>query len=213
MIIRIYFNTKVLYLTSEIAPQLNDFLHRRETIFMDELSSHSVDTMIHQMQQDDIYQGVLLHPDVPAVLSAFKNKLTSVIAAGGFVLNTENQVLLIFRREKWDLPKGKLDEGETIEACAVREVQEETGVDGLSVQQPLTITYHTYREKNMHILKESHWFLMKAAETKGLIAQTEEDIEECRWVSLTELHQFLPQMHSSIRDVIEEGTKALETSA
>lgn len=213
MEIRIYFNSKVLYLTNQITPTLNDYLHRQETIFIDELNDHSVATMIHEMQQDGVYQGVLLHHDVDAALNTFKTMLTVVMAGGGFVTNAENKVLLIFRRGKWDLPKGKLDEGETIEQCALREVREETGVDGLDLQCPLTITYHTYHEKGRHILKESHWYLMTTENANTLTAQAEEDIEECRWIPIKDLAQYTQQMHSSIRDVIEEGTRAVGLDA
>jgi 8-oxo-dGTP pyrophosphatase MutT (NUDIX family) len=202
MEIRIYFNAKTLYLTDEITPELDDYLHRKETIFIDELDGHTVATMIHEMEQDTIYQGVFLHHDVTALLEAFKKKLTLVQAGGGFVYH-EKDVLLIHRRGKWDLPKGKLDDGETIEDCAVREVQEETGIQNVAIEKPLLTTYHTYHQGGDHILKESHWFLMKAAGKEQLKAQTEEDITECCWVPMDKLEGYVINTHGSIRDVVK----------
>ena len=82
-------------------------------------------------------------------------------AGGGLVENEQREVLFIFRRGKWDLPKGKLDRGETLEQCAIREVEEETGVGQLQLIRFLLITEHEYVERGKKILKETHWWLMK----------------------------------------------------
>src|SRR5678815_5985833 len=74
----------------------------------------------------------------------------------------DDHLLLISRRGKWDLPKGKLDDNEDIKSCAIREVTEETGLLKVEIERPLCITYHTYHQDGKHILKESHWYLMKA---------------------------------------------------
>ena len=72
--------------------------------------------------------------------------MKKIIAAGGLVLNEKNELLMIFRRNKWDLPKGKLDEGESIEACALREVKEETGLQKLKLEKFIDITFHDYAD-------------------------------------------------------------------
>jgi 8-oxo-dGTP pyrophosphatase MutT (NUDIX family) len=102
----------------------------------------------------------------------------------------------------WDLPKGKLDPGETIEHCAMREVMEETGVEGLILEGPLLITYHTYDESGKHILKETHWFRMLAPTPGELIPQTEEQITELRWVDKDGMPELLRHTFPSIRDVV-----------
>lgn len=133
-----------------------------------------------------------------------------VIEAGGGLVHTENgTVLLIYRNGKWDLPKGKLDEGEATDAAAVREVQEETGLEQLQLEAPLTVTYHTYYQDNVLILKESHWYLMKSPEQKEMVPQLEEGIEKCEWVKLDALAPYLENTHPSIIDVLQCSIKKL----
>jgi len=110
---------------------------------------------------------------------------------------------MIFRRGFWDLPKGHIDEGETLEACAIREVQEETGIQALEIIKPLTITYHTYEQGAHHILKESHWYLMSTPADSQLIPQTEEDIEQIEWVASEKLEAYIAKAYPSIRNVIQ----------
>src|SRR5688500_2820386 len=99
-----------------------------------------------------------------------------IVAAGGVVTNDEGQVLLIFRRGKWDLPKGKQDNNEVLETCAEREIKEETGLTDITLKADITTTYHTYSESGNNILKETHWFLATTPGTPKLIPQVEEDI-------------------------------------
>jgi 8-oxo-dGTP pyrophosphatase MutT (NUDIX family) len=111
-------------------------------------------------------------------------------------------VLLIFRRGKWDMPKGKLDEGEDLETCAIREISEETGLKSLKLIRPLQVTYHTYFERERHILKESHWYLVRCNRKTELTPQVEEDIEKCEWVPLNRTETYTGNMHASIIDVL-----------
>ncbi|MBV9986191.1 MAG: NUDIX domain-containing protein, partial [Chitinophagaceae bacterium] len=101
-----------------------------------------------------------------------------IVAAGGLVQNENGELLMIYRRGKWDLPKGKLDKGESIEACALREVTEETGVRNLQLGALIDIGYHEYFDKYLQqeVIKETHWFRMSATGTQHLVPQTEEDI-------------------------------------
>ena len=122
---KIYFNNKPLFITDQITTPLEEYLHHEETVFIDEFNLHTLKAMVHEMEAPKIRSGVFLHNDPEAVLKAFKKKLVLVQAAGGLVHTEDDQLLLIFRRGKWDLPKGKLDEGEKMDACAIREVAEE----------------------------------------------------------------------------------------
>lgn len=114
-----------------------------------------------------------------------------VTAAGGLVyrsLNSRPQVLLIFRKGVWDLPKGKLED-ETIRDCAVREVAEEVGAANLpTIEQPLTETYHEYEKEGIQYGKTTYWFSMQLPEMMNddFNPQTEEGIEEVKWVPLSE---------------------------
>ena len=126
-----------------------------------------------------------------------------IVAAGGIVQNEEGKILFQLRRGRWDLPKGKLEEGETIEECAVREVEEETGLRNIELGELVCITNHQYTEKGKDIDKETHWFAMKVAGFQQLIPQVEEDILELRWVAENELEFYLSNTYSNIITIIE----------
>jgi 8-oxo-dGTP pyrophosphatase MutT (NUDIX family) len=129
-----------------------------------------------------------------------------IIAAGGLVFNDNNELLMIFRRGKWDLPKGKLDEGETIEDCAVREVKEETGLENVSMGNFAGITFHEYFEPRINddVLKESHWYKMHAPGDQPLVPQTEEDIEMIEWVDAKHISEKLQNSYANIIEIIEK---------
>lgn len=134
-------------------------------------------------------------------------ELPIITAAGGLVQNNEGAVLLIFRRGFWDLPKGKLDAGELIPECAVREVREETGLQTITLGPFICMTTHTYFDKwtQQNVKKETHWYAMKASSLvpETLIPQTEEDIEKIEWVPVQQLPQFLVQTYPTIRSVFD----------
>jgi 8-oxo-dGTP pyrophosphatase MutT (NUDIX family) len=207
--LKIYVQNKPLFLISEINNEVEEYMHRDDTIFMDNLGSSSVTTMLRKLESENYYAGVILHTDLDELLATLKSYLTLIIAAGGLVHTKNNELLLIFRKGKWDLPKGKLDDGENLEECAVREIGEETGATKLSIESPLHVTYHTYYERWAHILKESHWFLISAHEKSILKPQLQEDISECKWVSIDDLENYMDNTHASIIDVINAGRKKL----
>jgi 8-oxo-dGTP pyrophosphatase MutT (NUDIX family) len=131
--------------------------------------------------------------------------LPIIIAAGGLVQNTTGEILLIFRRGFWDLPKGKLDAGELIPECAIREVQEETGIQTLDLGPLICTTKHTYFDTwlNQDVEKHTHWYAMLSLANETLVPQTEEDIEKIEWVPVNELPQYLLQTYPTIRTVFE----------
>jgi 8-oxo-dGTP pyrophosphatase MutT (NUDIX family) len=128
-------------------------------------------------------------------------------AGGGLVRNGEGDLLMIFRRGKWDLPKGKQDAGETIEACALREVTEETGVKHLALGELISVTWHDYFDKfvGADVIKETHWFRMSVAGVPPLIPQTEEDITAIEWTKKSEIPARMEQSYITILDVLEES--------
>jgi 8-oxo-dGTP pyrophosphatase MutT (NUDIX family) len=207
MYIKIYFSNKPLFLCNEIDETIQPYVHHDDALFIDELNSHTIKTMIHEMEQQAVHAGVFFHPDLDELKKAFFKKFTLVQAAGGLVLNEKKEILLIFRRGKWDMPKGKLDKDEKLEDCAIREVKEETGLKKVKLVSPLTITYHTYHEGTRFILKESHWYNMKVNDEQILTPQTEEDILEIRWVDVSDLDRYRKDSFPSIADVLEAFTR------
>src|ERR1700752_3638652 len=133
MYIKIYFGNKPLFLCDSVDESIQPYIHHDDAIFIDELDPHSVKSMIHEMQVERVHAGVFYHSDLEDLKKAFFKKFTLVIAGGGLVQNEKNEVLIIFRKGKWDLPKGKLDKKEKIEDCAIREVEEETGLKNVKL--------------------------------------------------------------------------------
>jgi ADP-ribose pyrophosphatase YjhB (NUDIX family) len=131
----------------------------------------------------------------------------TIVAAGGIVENEKGELLMIFRKQHWDLPKGKLDEGETIEECAVREVEEETGLQNVELGELIDITLHRYEENNASVTKKTYWYKMNASSDNKLTPQVEEDIHEIKWVKKNELHSYLENTYLNIKYII---SKALE---
>ena len=154
------------------------------------------------MQLEKVHAGVFFHPDLEALKKAFFKKFTVVLAAGGLVRNDAADILMILRKGKWDVPKGKLDKGEKLEHCAVREVQEETGLKKVKLEDPLLITHHTYHEGSRFILKESHWYQMLANGEQALVPQVEEDIKEIKWIDPEDLDTYIPKSFPSVVDVL-----------
>lgn len=203
MYIKIYFGDKPLYLTDTLSAELEPLVHRDDTILIEELSGPAVHAMIYEMELPGIHAGVFLHPDLEASKKAFWKRFELLRAGGGAVWNEQQEILFIHRRGKWDLPKGKLDEGETIEHCAQREVEEETGLKAVQIIQPLITTYHTYHESGKHILKETAWFEMRATGDQALVPQLIEDIHAVEWLGKAAWQKVLDDTFPSIRDVLE----------
>ena len=202
MYIKIYFNDKPLFLCDAMTPEITGYAHHDDAVLIDEFSHPAVNAMIHEMRQAKVHAGIFIHSDLEELRKAVWRKFLLVKAGGGLVLNDEGKYLFIFRRGIWDLPKGKLDPGETIGQCAVREVGEETGLRGVQSDGPLVVTYHTYDENGKHILKETHWYRMHVTDIAGLKPQQEEQITELRWVDGEAMQVLLRNTFPSVRDVI-----------
>ena len=124
-------------------------------------------------------------------------------AAGGVVQNSNGEILFIFRNEKWDLPKGKVENYEAIDEAALREVEEECGIDDLELKEHLITTYHTYEMFGKKHLKSTYWYRMKSNFTGEFTPQLEEDITKVEWKSLSELNDVSENTYQSIIDVLE----------
>jgi len=132
----------------------------------------------------------------------FCSEYKLIEAAGGLVFNCEKKVLMIFRNGKWDLPKGKLELGELIEECAIREVEEECGIYELQIENKLIDTYHTYILNSIKVLKKIYWFRMKTEFCGDLTPQMEEGITKVEWCNKEEVKKRLENSFANIKDVI-----------
>jgi ADP-ribose pyrophosphatase YjhB (NUDIX family) len=209
---KIYINNVPVYLTSKHGAALpqtdssnSDILITDHTAKKDILET--IDTINAAKGLRACY---LLARNPKNVLNHFKKFYRVVEAAGGVVLNSNDEILLIFRRGKWDLPKGKLDDGETKRRAAIREVKEETGVKKIRVIQSLKLyagkqscTYHSYIENEVACLKASYWFLMRTTDKGILVPQIEEDIVQAEWISRDRLGEYMENSYGSVRDIIE----------
>lgn len=128
---------------------------------------------------------------------------TLIKAAGGVVYNQKKELLMIFRNGKWDLPKGKLETGESIEECAIREVQEECGVNNLQITSKLSDTYHTYELNGKMVLKHTFWFRMKTNFEGELSPQTKEGITKVEWVNQDEIAERLKNAYANLVELFQ----------
>lgn len=202
MFYKIYFGEKPIFLCDEIDETILPFIHHDDSVFIDELNSHTIKTLLHEMRQPSIHAIIFYHSDLAALTSNVFKKFKQIRAGGGVVVNEKSEVLMIFRRGKWDLPKGKLDPGETIENCAIREVMEETGLHKVTLIKPLVNTWHIYQEGASLILKQTDWFAMEVKGAPALIPQIEEDITDLKWVPPSELSFYQENTFPAVKEVL-----------
>jgi 8-oxo-dGTP pyrophosphatase MutT (NUDIX family) len=162
--------------------------------------------MILQLESSSLPDKMCLYGENTEVIwKDFLSRYKLIEAAGGLVKNEKEEILFIFRRGKWDLPKGKLEKGESIKECAIREVEEECGIKHLKIIRELPSTFHTYELKGKAVLKRSYWYEMTAPGDQKLVPQVEEDITEIKWINKRELPKVLKNCFSSIAEVINNG--------
>lgn len=158
--------------------------------------------ILARLDADDLNGAIIQTARFEEVRLAVFGGFDCLQAAGGLITNGKEEILLMFRRGKWDLPKGKLDPGETIETCALREVAEETGLRNIHIEKKLVTTFHTYRsQEDRAILKQTHWFKMDFTGAELTVPQIEEDILDIQWVRKTNLEKYLKYSYPNIREV------------
>ncbi len=152
------------------------------------------------------YPLTVFHDNAPVTLhdeaewSRFAQEFRIIHAAGGIVADENDEILMIFRYGCWDFPKGKVEAGEDWPTAALREVQEETGLHDITLQEPLPNTYHTYSLHGAPILKITHWYAMLAP-AQPLTPQTEEDISQAVWTPRTEVAERLRESYLSLKEL------------
>lgn len=165
-------------------------------------NNSSIDEIISALEKENSIGAEVVVEDTQSYFKTFSQYFKFIIAAGGTVFNKKNELLVIYRLDKWDLPKGKLEKGEDIPTCAVREVEEECNVDGLTIIKELESTYHCYYHKKKWVLKRTYWFEMKTEFDGELIPQTEEGISKVEWLAKSDWNIITDNTYNSIKEVI-----------
>ena len=207
MIYKIFINETPLFLTNTEGV-LDAWKNDDKTLIYNYLGKKKfLHPIIDLLEKSKKYNRVVVYGnDLEKLWHDFQSIYKIIGAAGGVVKNEQNEVLMIFRRGSWDLPKGKIDDGESPEQAAVREIQEETGLNDVKLGELIGYTYHTYDMKGKRILKKTWWYAMSTIET-ALTPQTSEDIEKAIWVELTTFLDAKPTIYGSILDVLGFVTK------
>ncbi len=157
---------------------------------------------IDMLEKTDRFDNIIIHSSKPkALLKDFESLYNVIKASGGVVNDGEDNILFIFRRGHWDLPKGKIDPGEKKKAAGIREVSEETGISNISLENKIHTTRHAFKKNGKRALKKTFWYAMQAPSQK-LVPQVEEDITIAQWVPLNSIEQLEEPMFSNIKDVI-----------
>lgn len=203
---KIYINDTPLFLTGQEQTELHSASGDEFLILRYPGKKKFLLNIIDQLEKTSRFQRVVVFSDnVEKLWMDFKSFFNPISAAGGAVFNN-GKVLMIYRRKFWDLPKGKIDPGESPLQAALREVEEETGLSQLEPGPHLTDTLHTYTQNKKRMLKTTHWFLMKTSQ-QILTPQLEEDIEQAEWIEPEEFFRMEISVYGSILDVLKKANE------
>ena len=201
MQIKIFVDESPIYITDELSAELKKKSIQNNVLFISDENLIKVDTILNALKTDK-KEVVILVDNIDHAKDIFFTHFINIEAAGGIVQNEKKEILFIFRRGKWDLPKGKIENDETPEICAAREIEEETGVKNLILKHKIGETYHIYKENETMILKTSHWFYFISNEQQDTAAQTEEDISEVKWIHTRSIKEPMANTYQNIRDIL-----------
>jgi ADP-ribose pyrophosphatase YjhB (NUDIX family) len=160
--------------------------------------------IIRILKTTKIQKLYLTHHDPASLIHLFKQKLPVTTAGGGVVRNQKNELLFIFRKKKWDLPKGRIEKKESLEAGAKREVKEETGVKKLRVGALAGKTFHVFKRNNRYQLKETYWFYMETTYAGKLVPEIKEDISKAVWKNYKKAKKALGKTYPNINHLFEK---------
>ena len=191
------------------------FINERPIILTDSLFVESdfelqnyknavISEVIHKLQKEMVEGIVLFCMDLQTSWENFKSHFKVIIAAGGLVTNQKKEILFIYRGNKWDLPKGRIEKGEVLRETALREVEEECGISQLRIKKFLIQTYHIFFVKNQQRLKETHWFLMDSTFKDNLSPQLEEGISIATFKNTDETMKALKNTYKNIQLVFKD---------
>ena len=202
MQIKIYVDELPIYITDELSNNLMNLSKENDILFIDEKSNLDATKILSALHTNEKKAVIIFGKDIQELKEYFFDQFTIIEAAGGIVQNETKDLLFIYRRNKWDLPKGKMEAGETPEICAAREIEEETGVKNLMLKHKIGETYHIYTERGKTILKISHWFNFTTEGNQKTIPQTSEDIAEVKWIHTLNIKEPMANTHQNIKDIL-----------
>ncbi|MFI3302223.1 MAG: NUDIX domain-containing protein [Rikenellaceae bacterium] len=169
------------------------------------LDINSAEDLCRLMEQHT--QIAIITPSPDDSFEHVASLFTRVTAAGGLATNAQGEHLMIYRNHRWDLPKGHWEPGETIEECALREVEEETGACELTLGSKICTTIHIYKLRGKWEIKETHWFDMQSSSLAPLTPQHEEGITRVEWCTKDNIRRFLPDSYPTIQQVFSASNK------
>ncbi len=188
---KVFVNNKPIYLTTKVEKETNFKNYLLKTV--------SIGKVIKDLKETKLEAVRLIDTDKENLVKNFLKLLPNAIAGGGKVYNEEGKVLFIYRNDKWDLPKGGKERRETIDQAAIREVEEETGVSGLSITKPLEMTYHIFKRNGRHKIKITYWFEMKTNYTGELVPQAKEGITKAEWLTQEQVNIAMNNSYANIK--------------
>lgn len=200
----IYVNNKPLVLTNSAENYLKKNAKAAEYLLLSGAFARNLKLAKRHLETVSGIGAMIHDSSAEALEDLLTNELTGVKAAGGLVVNSHRELLMIYRRGNWDLPKGKMDEGESEVECAVREVAEETGVEALVPKEKLKSTFHIYDQDGDTILKTTEWYLMHVEGRPSLHPRLDEDIICAKWVTTQEASILIQHTYPIIRELVEE---------
>ena len=193
---KVFVNDKPFFLTNQIVKE-TDF-----QLFL--LESTDIKKLVINMFNNKIKKCYLYYPDEKIILKKLKEKIPVQRAGGGLVYNNKGEVLFIFRNGKWDLPKGGKEKREKMKFTAMREVEEETGVNKLTITKKLQKTYHIFKRNGIYKLKITNWYEMKSTYEGIPIGQAEEGIEKVAWLNREQIKEAMQNSYENIKLLFEE---------
>jgi 8-oxo-dGTP pyrophosphatase MutT (NUDIX family) len=194
---RIYINDKLILLTELLPKNVENY----ERVDVDVLDLKIMYTWI-LARKSNLFYVLCANPKLK--LKEATKSVTLIEAAGGLVQNENNDFLFIYRNDKWDLPKGKIEKKEKIKVAAVREVEEECGIKVSSLNDKICNTFHVYPYKGEIVIKKTYWFDMRCKGQEKLIPQTEEGITDARWFKKNDVAEIVANTFPSILDVLKK---------
>ena len=203
--IKINFNDKTIFLVQQNDVYIESIEAIKNVTFIPTKTEDDILNAMKSLKDSSSKHICITHEDVEFLMEYLFSPYHFIEAAGGLVVNKDKEMLFIFRRGKWDLPKGKMEAGETPEICAAREIEEETGVNQLELHHKIIETYHIYEERGQQILKKTYWFYFTTNFEGTPKPQIEEDISSISWIGKKNLELPLSNTYDSIIDVIDKG--------